>query len=83
MRISGSPNPRPIDDVMTTEEILRECLLERCFWTGDSKQFDRQGYTFETDDNTAIRDINYRDCPLYPTREEALEGHIKLHYPTA
>lgn len=59
-----------IDDIPTSD--LLSILKERAWGTAGRPEFKRQGYSYELTDDTAIRDINYRNAPLYPTREKAL-----------
>lgn len=57
-------------------EILKMALADQCFFA-DGPPFDRVGYSLGTGQDTAIRDINYRNLPLYPTAREAVEAEIK------
>ena len=56
---------------------MRELLEERCFGTHGRKDFNRQGFSLFIDEETAIRDINYRNAVLYDTAKEAVEAAIK------
>ena len=58
------------------EEVVRSLLLDRMFSTAGRDVFDRQGYSLMIDEDTAIRDINYRDAVLYDTPEEALKAAL-------
>jgi hypothetical protein len=71
----------PITDKQKLEQenaILRECLRERVFWTGGYGfgKFSREGYSLEVDEETAHRDIDYRNTPLYPTSDEAIDAFV-------
>lgn len=57
-------------------EELRGLLRERVFYTGGDPVFTRQGYSVEADSTTAIRDINYRNVPLYGTPDEAIDAAL-------
>ena len=57
-------------------QAMYEALQERCFYAF-AECYDRHGYSVDIDPNTAIRDINYRDAPLYPTSEEAVDAAIR------
>lgn len=58
---------------------LREILRDTCFWAGKVNGFDREGYSVLIDQDTAIRDVNYRDEPLHETREKAIEAAIEYY----
>jgi hypothetical protein len=51
-------------------------LKEGCFYAF-AKCYDRHGYSLDVNWETAIRDINYRDAPLYPTSDEAVDAAIR------
>lgn len=56
-------------------------MLKSSVWySADRPEFDRQGYSMEIDEETALRDINYRDVPLYPTAEEAIFAFWNKHF---
>lgn len=58
-------------------------LLDRAWFSGDRSEFgERQGFSFEVEEETAIRDVVYRNRELYPTTEEALLACWKKHYTT-
>ena len=52
-----------------------EMLQERCFYAS-AKNFKRSGYSLTVHWETAHRDIEYRDAPLYTTSEEAVEAEL-------
>jgi len=56
---------------------LRELLAEMMFCTANRKEFDRHGYSCLVREESAIRDINYRNAPLFETPEEAINDAIK------
>ena len=61
----------------TTTEIIRALetlLIERIFWTAGREEFDRQGWSCLIDEETAIRDINYRDAKLYNDAGQAIRA---------
>lgn len=53
---------------------LIKMLLESAWNTGGRDFGGKSGYSFEVDEETCYRDVEYRDAPLYPTPEEALIG---------
>lgn len=59
-----------------TRVAMRDILRERCFWTGEDPVYERQGYSCRIGDDTALRDINYRDAVLYATADEAIDAEI-------
>lgn len=60
-----------------------EIMRERCFNTAGREEFDRQGYSLFITEFTAIRDINYREAPIFPTADRAVEDGIKAYcHPT-
>lgn len=66
------------DMMLETAERMQdmfEMLQERCFYAS-AKNFKRSGYSLTVDWETAHRDIEYRDAPLYPTSEEAVEAEL-------
>lgn len=59
------------------DQIPREDLIamlkERVWYSGNREEFkDKQGYSLYVNEETAIRDVVYRDWPLYATPEEAI-----------
>jgi hypothetical protein len=63
----------------TTQEIIKgmeTLLMERMFWTAGRKEFDRQGWSHRVEEETAIRDVNYRDFKLYKTSHEAVRAAL-------
>jgi hypothetical protein len=65
-------------EATTMIEAMRDLLKENCFWTANRPEFNRQGYSLMTRDETAIRDINYRDEKLYPTSDEAIDAAVAI-----
>jgi len=57
--------------------ILRELLKEVMFRTGDDPRYNRHGYSLRVEHETSFRDVNYRNAPLYPTADEAIDAEIK------
>ena len=60
-------------------EAMRAALRDRCFYTGGRKEFERQGYSLLIDEETAIRDINYRNARLYATADEAVDAVVSMY----
>lgn len=65
-----------IDEFKQENRLLRMALNERVFYAPPDQGYSRTGYTFDTDHDTALRDINYRDCALYPTIDEAVDAEL-------
>lgn len=68
-------------------EIPREHLLamlkDAAWYSGDRIEYgDRQGYSYDVNELTSLRDVLYRDEPLYKTPEEAIYAHWRRHYST-
>lgn len=64
---------------------LRDLLRDRVFYAAPGA-YARTGYTLDTSYETAHRDIDYRDCPLYATPDEAINAamqDVALPAPTA
>lgn len=62
-------------DLKTKCDRLREMLRDRCFWTGGyGGKLTREGYSVLVDAETACRDIDYRNAPLWPTADEAIDA---------
>jgi len=72
-RFEVSPISSEAADVV---EALVETLRERCFSTGGRREFKKQGFSLMIDEETAIRDINYRDAVLFPTADEAVAAAL-------
>ncbi len=70
-------------DCIPVIEAMREALRDRCFCTAGRKEFDRHGYSLLVDEETAIRDINYRDACLYATADEAVDAMVSMYCPNA
>ena len=65
--------------------IPREHLVEmlKCavWYSGGRECYgEHQGYSFDVDEETSLRDVLYRDEPLYKTPEEAIVAHWQRHY---
>jgi len=75
--------PVPMSEVWSIIQAMRETLRERCFHTAGRKEFDRQGYSMTVDEETAIRDINYRDAVLHATADEAIDAALREYCPNA
>jgi hypothetical protein len=68
-----------LDDI--PREDLIAMLKEAAWCSGGRPEYkDRQGYSYQVNEETSLRDVIYRDEPLYPTPEEALVAHWKRHY---
>lgn len=71
---------------MNLDQIPREDLLsmlkERVWYSGGRKEFDRQGYSLDVNEETAIRDVNYRGASLFDTPEKAIYQSWLTYYYT-
>lgn len=67
------------EDMKQRMDMLEMILMDRCFFTGDRKEFDRQGCSLLVEEETAIRSINYRNAPLHVTFDDALEAAIEFY----
>lgn len=69
---------------MTADDIphkdLLEIACEAAWYSGGNPVFDRQGYSFEVDEETDVRDVNYRHKPLFETPRDALLYFWEKHY---
>lgn len=52
-------------------------LLEKVFHATERDGFKRTGYTLFADTETAYRDIDYRNCPLFETAQLAVDAAIE------
>jgi len=60
---------------------LESIIVSMAWYDGDRKEFDgKHGFSFDVCEETAIRDVVYRNEPLYGTPEEALIAHWERHY---
>lgn len=71
---------------MKTDDIPREhllaMLLEAAWYSGGRDCYKgAQGYSYDVCEETSIRDVVYRDEPLFETPQEALIAHWQRHYP--
>jgi len=57
-------------------------MLEDAAWSSGGRGCygEHQGYSYDVNEETSLRDILYRDEPLYKTPEEAILAHWKRHY---
>lgn len=73
---------------MTTDETLRaiphadlvNMLRSHCWYSGGRPEFENQGYSFEVQEETALRDVNYRAAKLHATVDEALVAYWERHH---
>lgn len=70
--------PQTIHDIPRQD--LLAMLLETVWYSGNRREFDRQGYSLDVQEETAIRDVNYRNAPLFPTAEEAVIDHWRRYF---
>lgn len=66
-------------------EIPREHLIsmlrDAAWYSGGRDCYgEHQGYSFDVNEETSLRDVIYRDEPLYKTPEEAIVAHWQRHY---
>lgn len=68
-----------IDDIPRSHLIA---ILTSAVWSSSGRECygDHQGYSYDVNEETSLRDVLYRDEPLYKTQEEALLAHWKRHY---
>jgi hypothetical protein len=60
---------------------LIQMLKSAAWYSGGLECYgDRQGYSYSVREETALRDVLYRDEPLYKTAEEAIVAHWQRHY---
>ena len=64
-------------------EVMRDVLRCSCFYTAGRKEFDRQGYSLLVEEETAIRDINYRAALLHSSPDDAIDAAIAEYWPNA
>lgn len=71
------------DELRALLKAHRELLADRVYHTSQAQgaPHTRKGYTLETGGGSAYRDIDYRNFPLYPTSEAAIDAAIIKHYP--
>ncbi len=57
-------------------------MLKAAAWYSGGRESygDRQGYSYDVQEETSLRDVIYRDESLYKTPEEAIVGHWLRHY---
>lgn len=65
-----------IDCLSKMCEKMRGALIDKAFWTAGRDVFDRQGWSLEVDEETAIRDVNYRSAKLFPTADAAIDDYL-------
>lgn len=62
-------------------EHLLAMLKDAAWYSGGRAEYgDHQGYSYDVQEETSLRDVLYRDEPLYKTPEEAIEAHWRRHY---
>lgn len=69
-------------------EIPREhliAMLKGAAWYSGGRECygEHQGYSFDVQEETSLRDVIYRDEPLYKTPEEAIVAHWQRHHSPA
>lgn len=67
-----------IDDI--PREHLIKMLKEAAWSSADRSEFERQGFSLDVREETALRDVNYRHEPLCETREAAIIAQWQKHY---
>ena len=70
------------------DEIPREhliAMLKDAAWhsAGRQEYGEIQGYSYDVNEETSVRDVLYRDEPLYKTPEEAILAHWRRYYSNA
>lgn len=76
----NQPAPKPcIDDIPRADLIA---MLKDAAWCsgGRHEYGDAQGFSYDVDEQTSIRDVVYRDEVLYATPEEAMLAHWKRRF---
>lgn len=71
--------------VPTLDDIPRSHLIDMladAVWNSAGRECfeDRQGYSLDVAEETALRDVLYRDEPLYKTPKEAILAHWRRFY---
>jgi hypothetical protein len=83
------PHEKPQDEGLlgpaTCEAIPHADLLDMlkgaAWYSGGRECYgEHQGYSFDVDEETSLRDVLYRDETLYKTPEEAIVAHWHRHY---
>lgn len=81
---SASPPEDPVESVLMRipREDLIAMLKESVWSTAGAKDAygGKSGFSLDVQENTAVRDIMYRDEPLYRTQSEAIVAHWDRHY---
>lgn len=80
--VESLPRPR---QKTTLNDIPREDLismLKNAAWYSGGRECyeDHQGYSYDVNEETSLRDVIYRDEPLFKTPEEAIIAHWERHY---
>lgn len=70
-------------DAIPREDLI--AMLKDAAWYsgGRSEYGEHQGWSYDVQEQTSLRDVLYRDEPLYKTPEEAILAHWKRHYDAA
>jgi hypothetical protein len=57
-------------------------MLKDAAWHSGGRECygDHQGYSYDVNEETSLRDILYRDEPLYKTAPQAIVAHWQRHY---
>lgn len=75
MSKTRAPSADMMREAVERMQAMFDLLQEACFYA-DPANFHRSGYSLTVHWETAHRDIEYRDAPLYPTSEEAVEAEL-------
>lgn len=67
-------------DQISREDLI-SMLKEAAWYTGGRQDYDgKQGYSYDVSEETSLRDVCYRNEPLFETPEEAIAAHWRRHY---
>jgi hypothetical protein len=71
-------NEPTLDDI--PREHLIEMLKDATWYSGGRDFGGKSGYSYEVDEETCYRDVNYRGAELHPTVERAILSFWKKFY---
>lgn len=69
-----------VDVTQIPREHLISMLADAVWFSGNRDVYKRQGYSLDVSEGASIRDVNYRNKPLYDTPLAAIVAHWKRHY---
>jgi hypothetical protein len=71
--------PTSLDDIPRRHLVA---MLTDAVWNSAGRECfkERQGYSLDVVEETSLRDVLYRDAPLYQTPQEAILAHWQRYY---